>query len=67
MSLINSKWFYTLIVAFVFSTTASAWANSTETLLLRTPTVSDAHIAFAYAGDIWLTDDQSIKPLRVEK
>ncbi|MCG8608251.1 protease, partial [bacterium] len=31
-------------------------ANSKETLLLRTPTVSESHIAFAYAGDIWLTD-----------
>jgi tricorn protease len=27
-----------------------------ETRLLRQPTVSDSHIAFTHAGDIWLTD-----------
>jgi tricorn protease len=33
---------------------ASAVASAQETRLLREPTVSDRHVAFAYAGDIWV-------------
>ena len=31
-------------------------AADAQTLLLRQPTVSERHIAFAYANDIWITD-----------
>ncbi|MFC1716221.1 hypothetical protein ACFL6S_21290 [Candidatus Poribacteria bacterium] len=30
--------------------------NQNETLLLRQPTISANHVAFVYAGDIWLVD-----------
>ena len=31
-------------------------ASAQETLLLRQPTVSERHIAFAYAGNIWIVE-----------
>jgi len=31
-------------------------SNADETLLLRDPDISQNHIAFVYAGDIWLAD-----------
>ena len=37
------------------STTLSA-ANGPATRLLRTPTVSATHIAFAYANNIWIVE-----------
>jgi tricorn protease len=39
------------LIAFMFAG-ASAYANGP--LLLQHPTVSKTHIAFAYAGDLWL-------------
>ncbi len=42
--------FSLLLVALIVPTTASAQ----ETRLLRQPSVSDTHIAFAYGGDLWL-------------
>ncbi len=35
---------------------AARGASAQGTLLLRQPTVSDKHIAFAYAGNIWVVD-----------
>ncbi len=35
------------------------------TLLLRQPTVGGGHIAFAYAGDLWVTDLEGSQPRRV--
>jgi len=36
-----------------------------ETLLLRSPSISDRHIAFVYGGDIWLADRDGTTPRRL--
>lgn len=40
-------------------------AQSTETLLLRSPSISHNKIAFNYAGDIWLADADGQHPQRI--
>jgi tricorn protease len=44
---------------------ATALAQSTETLLLRSPSISQHQIAFNYAGDIWTTDENGQHPQRI--
>ncbi|HLX90657.1 MAG TPA: PDZ domain-containing protein [Puia sp.] len=39
--------------------------SAQETLLLRSPSVSDTKIAFAYGGDIWTADHDGNHPLRL--
>ena len=46
------KIFIILICAFAFAASAS----SQGTRLLRQPTISSTHIAFAYGGDIWVSE-----------
>lgn len=41
------------------------FAQKKETLLLRTPDISEQHITFAYAGDIWLADKDGSNPRRL--
>lgn len=59
------------IVSFVVSAlgiTANADAQSsptTGTLLLRQPAVLRDHLAFVYAGDIWLADRNGNNPTRL--
>lgn len=36
-----------------------------STLLLRQPTVSDSHVAFRYAGDIWIANRDGSQPRRL--
>lgn len=43
----------------------TAKAQTTETLLLRSPSISPQHIAFNYAGDIWTTDVNGQHPQRI--
>ncbi|HTD02589.1 hypothetical protein, partial [Undibacterium sp.] len=38
------------------SAQAAQAAENAQTMLLRQPAVSRDHLAFVYAGDIWLTD-----------
>lgn len=40
-------------------------AQSTETLLLRSPSISQQKIAFNYAGDIWVADANGEHPQRI--
>lgn len=42
-----------------------AKAQKTETLLLRSPSISQHQIAFNYAGDIWTTDENGQQPQRI--
>ncbi len=41
---------------------SSAQAQQKETLLLRSPSISDKHISFVYAGDIWIADKNGGNP-----
>ncbi len=43
----------------------AASASAQETLLLRSPSVSTEHIAFAYGGDIWVADRDGQHPQRL--
>ncbi len=40
-------------------------ANDAETLLLRQPSISKDHLAFVYGGDIWVSDRDGQRPLRL--
>ncbi len=57
MSLRSSTWMFRnlLILAFAFTTVAAA-PDTSHTRLLRSPTVSATHIAFAYANNIWVVE-----------
>jgi tricorn protease len=45
-----------MLVCVISSVIVLSAAGQDETLLLRQPTVSADHVAFVYAGDIWLVD-----------
>ena len=45
--------------------TAAISAEQEPTRLLRQPDVSEQHLAFVYAGDIWLTDRNGQQPRRL--
>jgi len=51
-----------LVVCFLLSVTS---AFSQGTRLLRQPALSSTHIAFAYGGDIWVSDLDNQKALRL--
>ena len=48
-----------LIVLAALGLAASAAARPNPTLLVRSPSVSENHLAFVYAGDIWLDTNLS--------
>ncbi|WP_087149107.1 S41 family peptidase [Pedobacter lusitanus] len=56
-----------LLVFFVSSGLISSltYGQEKETLLLRTPSISKNHIAFAYAGDIWVANRDGSSPRRL--
>jgi tricorn protease len=45
-----------LLTVFLISGSRSLTANGTPTRLLRTPSISATHVAFAYANNIWIVD-----------
>lgn len=52
--------------AMISAASAIASANAQEqTLLLRDPALSDANIAFVYAGDLWIADRNGANPKRL--
>ena len=44
---------------------APALLTATETLLLRHPAISAQHLAFVYAGDLWIADTDGRNPRRL--
>src|SRR5271165_254864 len=40
-------------------------ANDAETLLLRQPSISKDHLAFVFGGDIWISDRDGQRPVRL--
>lgn len=36
-----------------------------ETLLLRSPSISDSHVTFVYGGDVWIADKNGSNPKRL--
>ncbi|MBW8686276.1 S41 family peptidase [Chitinophaga rhizophila] len=52
-----------LLLSTIVCATTSAQSN--ETLLLRSPSISQHQIAFNYAGDIWTTDENGQHPQRI--
>src|SRR5690606_1888957 len=61
--------FAILLTSLLAATPGSAQAQSPQdqppTLLLAQPSVSDRHIAFVYAGDLWITDRDGSNPRRL--
>ena len=55
--------FKTLLVASLLFSVTSVFSQGTR--LLRQPALSSTHIAFAYGGDIWATDLDNQKVLRL--
>lgn len=53
---------YKLLILFVFAGTSSF---AQETLLLRSPSVKNDRIVFAYGGDVWMADRDGSHPQRL--
>jgi tricorn protease len=54
-----------LLFLFLFLFIVFNRITAQETLLLRFPSVSDRHLAFAYAGDIWVANKDGSSPKRL--
>lgn len=61
----NNKISKTLQALFFLSFLFLGAKAQEETILLRNPDISDQHIAFVYAGDIWLADKNGDNPRRL--
>ncbi|MCU6433828.1 PDZ domain-containing protein [Undibacterium sp. Jales W-56] len=53
------------ILGLILSTCFAVQSADADTLLLRQPSVSRDHLAFVYAGDIWLTSRSGQNPVRL--
>lgn len=53
---------YKLLILFLC---AGIGASAQETLMLRSPSVSNNKIAFAYGGDVWVAERDGTHPLRL--
>lgn len=61
-----NKVFSRILKTFVFSGVLFSVAQAQqETLLLRSPSISDKHISFVYGGDIWIADKSGANPRRL--
>ncbi|MBT5219335.1 MAG: peptidase S41 [Woeseia sp.] len=56
---------YVSVLASVVLALGSYSVFAQQTLLLRTPDISAEHLAFVYAGDIWVADRDGSKPRRL--
>jgi len=45
-----------LVIVCVLSSLTASELNAQSTLLLRQPTLSDDHVVFVYADDLWVAD-----------
>ena len=62
-SLIFKPYYGMLLIVFFIVSGNHAFSQGTR--LLRQPTISSTHIAFAYGGDIWVTDFDNKELLRL--
>jgi tricorn protease len=57
---------FQLLVFFLFyQSTAADAADDSGTRLLRQPSVSKDHLAFVFGGDIWISDRDGNRPVRI--
>ena len=61
----NHNYFKKLSLLLVCIVSFSAFVQAQGTRLLRQPTLSDTHIAFVYAGDLWVSDISGEQTLRL--
>lgn len=59
------NFFKTIFISTLTSVFFIAPSYSQETLLLRTPSISENNIAFVYGGDIWVADRNGKNPKRL--
>ena len=50
---------------FLVLNVAALAADEPDTRLLRQPSVSKDHLAFVYGGDIWVSDRDGDRPVRI--
>ena len=55
----------TVALVFLCQCAGAHTADESATRLLREPTVSKDHLAFVYAGDIWISDRDGQHPARI--
>lgn len=61
-----NKTFSGLLKTIIFTGALFSVAQAQEeTLLLRSPSISDKHISFVYGGDIWIADKNGANPKRL--
>ena len=56
---------FTLLTAFIYSFTCLSVSAQTETKLMHQPALSDSHIAFIYANDLWVAEKDGSNPKRL--
>jgi tricorn protease len=61
----HCTWRDFILSALILPLLALSAFGQEETLLLRQPTVSAGHVAFVYAGDIWVADRDGGSPRRL--
>lgn len=61
----KNKFFKTLQALFLSGFLFLGAQAQEETLLLRNPDISDKHITFVYAGDVWIADKNGENPRRL--
>ena len=67
---LTGKWFagHSKICQMILIISLMAFSNalfSQGTRLLRQPSITETHVSFAYGGDIWVTDFEGGKPVRL--
>jgi len=55
----------TIFITLIVLTAPFAWPQTPEALLLHHPTAGGGHLAFSYAGDIWVADPDGSNPRRL--
>src|ERR1700735_3964330 len=62
---LREYWVKTVVVALLCRCVVLHAAEESPTRLLRQPAVSKDHLAFVYAGDIWVSDRDGSQPVQI--
>jgi tricorn protease-like protein len=66
-SVMQARGFFLQLLAFflLYQCTAADAADDSGTRLLRQPSLSRDHLAFVFGGDIWISDRDGRRPVRI--
>src|SRR3984957_20479842 len=62
---LREYWVMTVVVALLCRCVVLHAAEEPATRLLRQPAISKDHLAFVYAGDIWVSDRDGSRPVQI--